>query len=484
MKAFLSLYQFHYPVVLTYMLQNTEYQAGQYVRWFWRTTNFDNVMRRRELVRTRPARLLLAVLKLGMFLQFSIGTGFIMQWLFQDLGGGLQVGLALVLSYPFVWAHLILIPLVVGQVLVIGPRQRRAVKRAEKLFANHPGIRLAVAGSYGKTSMKELLRVVLSEAGTKKVAVTPANKNTAVSHARFARTLDGDEDVLVLEYGEGQPGDVARFSRLTHPTHAVITGLAPAHLDRYKTLEAAASDVFSVSTAVATGQTYVNTGSSQVLPYVTDSMQTYDAKQALGWRVSSPKVSAAGVSFKLRTGSGKKARTLKLSSSLMGRHNIGPLAFAAAFAAELGVDDAHIVSGVAKTEPFEHRMQPRYVNGALVIDDTYNGNLEGIRAGTALLAELPAVRKWYITPGLVEQGRQTAAIHHQMGELIAGAKPDIVILIDNSVRPYIFGGLHTTGYQGEIRIEPDPLELYTNLPQFLAAGDVVLMQNDWTDNYA
>ncbi len=481
----LSLYWTQFPVVLTYMLQSTEYQAGQYLRWFWRTADFHDVMRRRELLPTRPARLLLALLRSGMFLQFAVGFGFVLQWLLQDLEGGWQIGLALMLSYPVVWAHLVAVPLCLGRWLVINPRQRRMVKRSVLLYAKHPGIRLAVVGSYGKTSMKELLKTVLS--GTKKVAATPANKNVSVSHARFAKSLDGDEDILIIEYGEGRPGDVARFAKYTHPTHAVITGLAPTHLDRYKTLAAAGKDIFSIAGVVPAEHLYVNAGSAEAKPFIQHGMQRYDATTALGWKISRIKVTPSGTSFTLARKSGGKsklAHKLKLNSGLLGRHNVGPLAFAAAFASELGLSDEQIVAGIAKTMPFEHRMQPVYMNGALVIDDTYNGNLEGVRAGTELLAELPALRKWYISPGLVEQGGHSASIHHRMGELIAAAKPNIVVLMDNSVQPYIFAGLHTAGFSGEIRTESDPLAFYTGLPHFVAAGDVVLMQNDWTDNYA
>jgi UDP-N-acetylmuramyl pentapeptide synthase len=151
---------------------------------------------------------------------------------------------------------------------------------------------------------------------------------------------------------------------------------------------------------------------------------------------------------------------------------------------ELGLDEKQVKAGLAKTEPFEHRMQPRTLNGATIIDDTYNGNLQGVRVGTALLKELPARRKWYVTPGLVDQGSEANAIHRQMGELIADASPDIVVLMANSAQPHILEGLRLAGYGGEVRIEHNPLQFYTNLPHFIAAGDLVLMQNDWTDNYA
>lgn len=481
MAAF-SPYRSGFAPALVYMLQSTEYQPGPYLRWFWRTEDFSTVMRRRTLERTGPAKLLLAALRTGMFLQFAIGVALIIQWAWQDLAGGWQVGLALVVSYPVVWAHLVAVPLLLGRFFIVNPRQRRAIKRARKIFAKHPGIRIAVVGSYGKTSMKELLKTVLSEG--KKVAATPANKNVPVSHANFARKLDGDEDVLIIEYGEGRPGDVVRFARDTHPTHAVITGLAAAHLDHYKTVAAAGEDIFSVVGAVPAGQVYTNADSPAALPFIAKGIHGYSAASALGWKVSRIKVNAEGTSFTLSKGSGKARRSLKLHSGLLGRHTVGPLAFAAAFALQQGLTDGQVIAGIAKTSPYEHRMQPLHINGALMIDDTYNGNLEGIRAGTALLHELRAARKWYVTPGLVGQGKETKSVHHQMGELIAKANPDVVVLMDNSVRPYIYAGLHAAKYKGDIRIESDPLDFYTSLPHFLAAGDVVMMQNDWTDNYA
>jgi UDP-N-acetylmuramoyl-tripeptide--D-alanyl-D-alanine ligase len=129
-------------------------------------------------------------------------------------------------------------------------------------------------------------------------------------------------------------------------------------------------------------------------------------------------------------------------------------------------------------------MQPYQLAGAWIVDDTYNGNLEGIRAGTELLKELPARRKVYVTPGLVGQGQEKQRVHLEVGQLIAHARPDLVVLMQNSVTDYIKQGLAKAKFQGELQIETNPLEFYTNLTHFVAAGDLVVMQNDWTDNYA
>ncbi len=474
-----SLYSPRYPEAIVYMLQSTEYHAAPYLAWYWQTSDFARVATRRTLAHTKAARLMLLALRTGMLLQLLAGAGLLVLGVTKHLEAGWQFGLALILSYPIVWAHVALLPLVLGRMLLVAPKHRRAIRESETVFEGHPGAIIAIAGSYGKTSMKELLATVLGRG--KKVAATPANKNVAISHAYFARTLGSDEDIVIIEYGEGEPGDVPRFAKVTHPTHAIITGIAPAHLDRYKTLDRAAQDIFAVADYVEAAHVYVNQESSLAVPYTEGhKYQLYDAHGALGWRVSNVHVGLDGTKFTLKKGS----RSIALHSGLLGRHQIGPLSVAAALGAEFGMTDEQIKDGIAKTMPYEHRMQSYNLGGAWVIDDTYNGNLEGIRAGTALLKELPATRKLYVTPGLVDQGKESDRIHQEVGRLIAAANPDVVVLMQNSATAAIRAGLEEAGFAKVIRVEKDPLNFYTNLQSFVAAGDLVMMQNDWTDNYA
>ncbi len=473
---FLSLYTFHYAGTLVYMLQSTEYKVSPYLEWYWRTYNFSKVMQRRTLDRTMAARLLLMALRIGMSLQILIGLTLIYLGIWHDLTGGIAFGAALIVAYPVVWAHLLVIPLLLGRWFVSQPAEQRLIEHSAKIFASHPGVKIAIAGSYGKTTMKELLATVLSEG--LKVVATPANKNVSISHAQFAKSLNGSEDVLIIEYGEGAPGDVAKFTSVTQPTHAIITGLAPAHLDQYKTLQAAGEDIFSVAEQVDHKRVYVNNESSSVKPFLKD-YQLFDKNGALGWKTDKIKIELTGISFILKKGK----KELKLQSRLVGKHQVGYLALVAALVLELGLSDKQVVDGIAKTAPFEHRMQPYALGGAWIVDDTYNGNLEGIRAGTQLLKDLKARRKIYVTPGLVDQGEETERVHIEIGRLIADAQPDLVVLMKNSATDYIREGLEKNKFKGELHVETNPLEFYTNLTHFVATGDLVVMQNDWTDNY-
>lgn len=476
-RGLFSLYSWRYPGALVYMLQSTEYHAMPYLAWYWQTTNFSAVAKRRTLDYTKAARMLLLALRMGMVVQILTGLALLFWDYKYDFAGGWQFGLALLLGYPIVWAHLVVVPLVLGRWFIAKPKQARLIRASEQIFRDHPGAKIAIVGSYGKTSMKELLLTVLQEG--KDAVATPANKNVAVSHAYFARQLSGKEDVVIIEYGEGAPGDVTRFARTTHPTHAIITGVAPAHLDQYKTVERAAVDIFSVADFVPPQKVYVNVESPLANKHVKPEFEGYNQHEVLGWKITSVRTNLDGTRFTMSKG---KLR-LELHSGLLGAHQVGPLALAAALAHEFGMTPEQIEAGVAKTQPFEHRMQPYNLAGAWIIDDTYNGNIEGIRVGLELLKALPGKRKIYVTPGLVDQGEETRSVHETMGRLIAKTHPDVVVLMKNSVTTYIQSGLLEGHYAGQMIVEADPLEFYTNLQLFVANGDLVLMQNDWTDNY-
>ena len=428
-------------------------------------------MYRRTLDETAVAKALTLFYVAGTVAQHSVGV-------LAALNGQWVWSFFLFASAPYVWSLALAAPAYLGRIFIIEPRLKQQLKVARKIFTDHPGKKIVILGSYGKTTVKELLAAVLSEG--KKVAATPANENVLSSHVRFAQRLQGDEDILILELGEGEPGDIARFAELIQPTHAVITGLAPAHLDKYKDLDAVAADLLAINQYVTPENLYISHQSQELATrLLAVAHQKFGTDRVLDWHIEDVSSSTHGTTFTLVTG----RRSIRFQSSIIGEHLAAPLAFVAAFAMKLGLSEELATKGIAKTKPFAHRMQPYQLGGAWIVDDTYNGNLEGIRAGTQLLANLDAARKVYVTPGLVDQGTETERVHREIGALIAAAHPDKVVLMRNSVTDFIKAGLEQAAYDGELIVQDDPLNFYTNLESFVAAGDVILMQNDWTDNY-
>lgn len=468
MKRAVSFLSPKAPLILTYMLQQFDYSPGKFLEWIASYPNLFKVQKRGKLHFTSRAKLMVAAayLSWGFVLVAGVMAAYLQT----------RFLLVLILLAPAVSALSLLFITLVLQAAIVNPRQNREIRAAKAKLAKSSAQRIAVMGSYGKTTMKELLVTVLSEA--KKVAATPGNKNVLISHARWVNeNLEPDAEILIFEFGEGRPGDIKKLTDFSSPTMAVVTGLAPAHLDAYESLEAVASDFAAIQDVVSHENTYV-WGENQLLKQKIQG--NYYTSSGLGDRqVSNASVDFTGTSFMLSNGSKK----LQLKTGLLGTHQIGPLTAVVAIASKLGLSNEQIIAGVAKTVPFEHRMQPRQLHGAWIIDDTYNGNIEGMRAGLELLKTLPAEHKTYVTPGLVDQGNKAENIHIELGELIAAAKPDQVVLMQNSATSFIQAGLQKSGFKGEVKVEVDPLEYYTHIEHYLAAGDLVMLQNDWPDSY-
>lgn len=455
---------------LVYMLQQFEYDASKFAVWMLHYPDLFAARKRGAFIPTVRARFMRA-------LAYAIYGG----WLAGAVLAAYKLSTVYILvgliAAPAV-AFVLLAVSIIMQMTVVSPKQRSEITRAIQNLGQSPAVKIAVLGSYGKTSMKELLLTVLSEG--KYVAATPGNKNVLISHARWVNTkLDGKEDVLIFEYGEAAPGDIYRFADFSKPDYAVVTGLAPAHLDYYPSLEAVATDFAAIREFVDDQSTWCN-DASDLLQKNFPGAVFYGSHGTRDVRVSDINISFSGTAFTLQIGKKK----LKLTSGLLGTHHIGPLVAVVLIAQKLGLSDKQIIAGVAKTEPYEHRMQPRHLQGAWIIDDTYNGNIEGMKAGLALLSVLPAKRRIYVTPGLVDQGAETQRVHQELGRLIAEAAPDKVVLMQNSVITFIQAGLTEGEFKGELQVETDPLGYYSGLDHHIAAGDVVMLQNDWPDAYA
>jgi UDP-N-acetylmuramoyl-tripeptide--D-alanyl-D-alanine ligase len=476
-KSFFSLYRIGQIKTNVYMLQQVEYRPNKFLDWFIRVLksnqSFKNIQKRSELKITVKARLLV------LFQYFIIILVLVAISLFFSYSNNvyLVAFLLLLVILPFILVLSLYVLSLIAYDLIIKPKIKNIKRDASLIFENNRAIKIAVLGSYGKTTIKEALKTILAEKFV--VSVTPGNKNVISSHNEFAKSLKGDEDVIILEFGEGRPGDIGEMASMFKPQYAVVTGIAPNHLDEYESIEDIANDFISICDFVNKNNLFFNANSELLSKYFIDKAQKITNKSIAGWKIENVLVSVTQTSFSLKNG----RKTININTGLLGRHHVPIIAYCAVLAHDLGLNVKQIEDGCMKIRPYDHRMQSRKLHGAWLIDDTYNGNIEGLRAGLELLNELDMKRKWYVTPGLVDQGSETVNVHKELGKLIALANPDIVVLMKNSVTELIEESLLKSDYKGELRIEDSPLEFYTNLEHHVVAGDLVLMQNDWTDNY-
>ncbi len=476
-KSWLSRYKLSYPKTIAYMLQASEYNIRDYLLWYRDTDDFSRVEKRKRFVGTLKGRLLLltAWLIAIFFLIAAVFFFFLVSGWVRYL-----LPLLILIFIPHLVAYGVIVPLVVAQLLVQRPIEYFINQKTKRKLKAHQAIKIGIAGSFGKTTMREILRTILSEG--MKAAAPPHNYNTPIGISRFVETLKGDEDVLIFEMGEYYPGDIRKLCRLVAPDIGVITGVNEAHLKKSGALERTAAMIYEIADYLGSRPLYINGESDLAKRNARPGDIIYNRNGVGEWRVFQPLTDLSGTSFVMEK---KEERTkMKMKSQLLGLHQIGPIAAAAEIALKLGLSPQKIEVGVEKTEPFDHRLKPKTdSSGVIILDDSYNGNPDGVAAVIDFLSSLTGHRRLYITPGLIEMGHRTEEVHLEIGRKLAKSGIEKVVLIKNSVTPFVEKGLKEGSYNGQIIWFDDALSAFSALPLLTAKGDVVLLQNDWPDQY-
>ena len=367
---------------------------------------------------------------------------------------------------------------------------------------------IGITGSYGKTSMKEVLFSILSREFN--VVKTEKNYNTEIGiSTTILKKLDKQTDIFIAEMGEYVKGDVKKLCKIAQPDISIITGINEAHLERYKTMENAISTKFEVVEYATKNavvvlnadddlilQNYNKYVRNNVLIFYSSSIDNAKAKRSLFFDLNIKKDEKEQM-LQIRNyefhqdGSGQSFEIYKNEWSLgvvkiphLAQYIIGNILCAVSIAKLLGMSDTKIRLGISILKPVEHRLETKILNNnILLIDDTYNGNSHGIKEGLSILRKFRNRRKVYVTPGLVETGYLEKEIHFEIGKLIAQSA-DIVVLISNSVTNFILEGLFSANFsKDKIFIYPNSKFVYSKILKSLEPNDVVLMQNDWSDNY-
>lgn len=366
---------------------------------------------------------------------------------------------------------------------------------------------IGITGSYGKTTMKEVVYEVLSKEFS--VVKTKGNNNTPLAISKLVlNEVNENTEILIIEMGEYVKGDVKKICEITPPSISIITGINEAHLERYKTMQNAIStkfeiveysQLFSLVFLNADDEVILNNYKNyirkdNILSFYSSKIKENDSKNSLFFELPMEYISqmlkiknyefhedGSGQSFEIYHESWSLG---KVKVSHIAEYIIGYINCAVAIARAIGMSESKIRIGISSIKPVPHRLEPKFIDkDIIIIDDTYNGNSNGIFEGLKILEKFKNRRKIYITPGLVETGYLTKDIHINIGESISKVA-DLVFLISNSVTNYLLEGLKKGNFQKEkIIIYPNAKVAYEDMWRYLQKGDVVLMQNDWSDNY-
>ncbi len=369
--------------------------------------------------------------------------------------------------------------------------KNKIVAKARIKISSLPNLKvIGIAGSYGKTSMKEALKSALCESF--KVSATPDSVNTPIGIAKFIETeINQETQILIIEMGEHYKGDVAEICDMARPDIGVITGVNESHLERLHNLKTSIETVFELAQGVKeSGVLVLNADDHNVREnfsnFVGDKKKYFyssENNRLSRFQTTDYKISTEDLmSYFNICDEGKILVGVK--SKILGEYIRGMALAVMIVAKELGQPRTNMIIGLEKLKPISHRLEPIVnPNGLIVIDDSYNGNPNGVKEAIKLLDRFKGHRKVYLTPGLVEMGSKAKEVHEEIGKNLANSV-DLVLLVRNSVTPYIEHALIKNGFANSNIIWYDTAqEAHKSLDKVLQKGDVILFQNDWGDQY-
>ena len=313
---------------------------------------------------------------------------------------------------------------------------------------------VAIVGSNGKTTVKEMLASILhAEFGADGALATRGNLNNAIGVPLTLLGLRAHHRAAAIELGMNHAGETAELAALVRPTVAVVNNAQREHQEFMHGTAAVAVEHAALIRALATGGTAVLNGDDAHIGVWRDAAReraaavvefALDHPAAVAGRFTP--AGGAGT-LDLSTGKGKA----KVRLAVPGRHNAGNALAATAAALAAGVPLAAVVRGLEAFRPVAGRLVTRRAwNGAVVIDDTYNANPDSVRAAIAVLAGMPG-SKCLVLGDMGEVGVEGPAFHQEIGEWARANGIDRLLAVGAlsaaTVAAFGAGALHFTSVE-------------------------------------
>jgi UDP-N-acetylmuramoyl-tripeptide--D-alanyl-D-alanine ligase len=458
-----------------YIYQLFEYEAGDFIKWFFKYPFKRGLQRKHTLVWTSKARILYLVSCI-LIIFFAFASSITQ---FKSLVM-LPFFLLLYTAFsPFflVFANLIFAPLESYS----KNKLFRSVRHKQKQLRDLKVV--AIVGSFAKTSTKNMLYTLLwKDFYTVK---TPKSYNTEVSIARsFLRDVKETTQIFIVEMDAYHPGEIKKLCSIIRPNLGIITAIGAQHLERFGSMEALAKTQFELAKAIPSdGFLFLNADdewTNQLYPEYDGIKQVFfGAKEGRDVQALDIKVHTNSTQFILRV----KNEKLKIELPLAGENHAINFAAAAAIAYQLGLPLKTIQERAALILPTEHRLEVKKAGHLTIIDNSYNTNPTAARASLKLLKSTPGSQKIVITPGLVELGEQSEVENRLLGKEIAQVA-DLVIVVGEYAREALKQGLNEGSFPMD---QAHFLSSTSHALDFVyknAQKDaVILIENDLPDQY-
>ncbi len=337
---------------------------------------------------------------------------------------------------------------------------------------------VAITGSNGKTTTKEMCAGILAASGLR-VRRSPGNLNNHIGLPLSLLGLELDDDVLVVELGMNHEGEIARLARIASPTVGAITNVAPAHLGLLGSLEAIARAKGELFDEIRRDGTAVINADD---PFCVEQSERFAGHKLHFGRKAEADLRAReivstrrGESFALETSAGR----CRIELHAPGAHLIEDALCAASAATATGLLASEpleaIRRGLEQFEAIDGRLAPRSTpSGVTLFDDTYNANPESVVAALAALAAHSCRgRSVAVLGDMLELGPDSAALHASVGREAAARGIQVLVAV-GPLSAHTAEAAAAAGVSETIALGQD--EAPARVLQLLRPGDIVLVK--------
>lgn len=284
---------------------------------------------------------------------------------------------------------------------------------------------IAITGSNGKTSVKDMLLAILST--RYRTEATKGNMNNEIGVPLTLLSLAEETEMAVLELGMSGPGEIALLSRLVRPELAIITSIGEAHLADLGSVEQIAAAKLEILEGLTADGRFVANGDSPWLQTAIGERAaiTFGNGEHNQFRATDVSLRDTGMSFRLHGGAGPVLRL-----PLLGRHQVVNALGAIAAASSLGVDQESIARGLAAVQATSRRGELLRCGLTTIVNDTYKSNPPSVRAALDTFCSLSGYGKRIAVLGdMRDLGSAEQALHAAIGEALNPELLDTVITI-------------------------------------------------------
>lgn len=393
----------------------------------------------------------------------------------------LDVWIALIpFLYFMPWFALIAIALIMQP---IEERIRRYfVHDAQMLLRRHKDLCIVgITGSYGKTSVKNILHTLLSD--TYYTLMTPQSYNNMMGITLSIREhLQNLHEVFLCEMGADHVHEIERLMEFVKPRFGIVSAVGPQHLSTFHSLDNILHEKMQmIEKLPANGVGFINIDNELIRSYTihnTCRIVRYGTREEADVRVCDIHYTKNGSSFTVVCDNERYVFTTRL----LGRHNILNIAAGIAVARTMHVEWDVLQKLCASLDYVEHRLQVRNGGRYTILDNAYNSNPEGADASLEVLAQMEG-KRIIVTPGFLDLGEEGMQAHIRLGQQIASCVDEVVLVGEQQTKDIVKGLRKKQFPLTHLHVVQGIDEAFALLNNLADTDTTVLLENDLPDAF-